>query len=75
MKIYSTDQKVTIKWFVWAGDQKMRHESSMRGTWGWDAECSCGWQTRTGGAIRSSVESDVQLHKTMEQKYSYKAGA
>lgn len=75
MKIYSTDQKVTIKWFVWAGDQKMRHESSMRGTWGWDAECSCGWQTRTGGAIRSSVESDVQLHKTMEHNYSYKAGA
>jgi hypothetical protein len=75
MKLYATDTKVRIKWFVYAGDEKIPYESSMRGTWGYDAECSCGWKTRTGGAIRSSVISDVRLHKTLEHGYSYKAGA
>jgi hypothetical protein len=75
MKLYATDTKVRIKWFVYSGDEKIPYESSMRGTWGFDAECSCGWKTKTGGAIRSSVISEVQLHKTMEHGYSYKAGA
>ena len=74
MKLYATDTKVQIKWFVYAGDEKIAYQSSMRGTWGFDAECSCGWESRTGGAIKSCVISEVQLHKTMEHNYSYKAG-
>jgi hypothetical protein len=71
VKLKAAGEKVTIKWFVWAGDVKMPYESSMRGTWGWDATCSCGWQTRTGGAVRSSVLESVQDHKKYEHGYEY----
>ena len=71
MKLYATDTKVTIKWFVYAGEEKIRYNASMRGTWGFDAECSCGWKTTTGGAVKSSVISEVELHKTMEHNYTY----
>ena len=78
VKLVATDTKVTIKWFVYEGEEKIAYQSSLRGTYGYDAECSCGWKTTTGGAIKSSVLADVQLHKTMEHNYSYnlaKAGA
>jgi hypothetical protein len=56
-----------ITWWVWGwgpqGSYKIRHNARMRGTWGWDAECSCGWQSRTGGATRRSVEQYVWNHK------------
>lgn len=55
-----------IKWFVWAGGQRLRHTATMRGTWGWDAECSCGWSTRTGGATRGYVKQEVWFHKTFD---------
>ncbi len=75
MKLVATDTKVTIKWFVYAGEEKMRYTSSMRGTWGYDAECSCGWQTRTGGAVKRSVLEDVKWHKIMEHNYTRTFGA
>jgi hypothetical protein len=75
MKLIATDTKVTIKWFVYAGEEKIRYNATMRGTWGYDAECSCGWETKTGGAIKSSVQADVELHKTMEHNYTRKFGA
>lgn len=57
----------TIRWFVfaWNGDVKVKlpHTANMRGTWGWDASCSCGWGSRTGGATRGSVEREVREHK------------
>jgi hypothetical protein len=35
----------------------------MRGRdWGWDAACSCGWETHTGGAIQARVREDVAAH-------------
>jgi hypothetical protein len=71
MKLVATDTKVTIKWFVYAGEEKMRYTSTMRGTWGYDAECSCGWATKTGGAIRSCVLLEVQKHKRFEHNYAY----
>lgn len=56
------------KWFVWAGGEKMPHTSSMRGTWGWDVECSCGeWASHTGGATRASVEDDFWDHRFSAQ--------
>ena len=75
MKIYSTTEKVTIKWFVIAGNEKIRYNSTMRGTWGFDAECSCGWSSKTGGAIRSSVEQEVRFHKILDHNYSRMAAA
>jgi hypothetical protein len=56
-----------MRWFVWGwgpqGSYKIPHNARMRGTWGWDAACSCGWESRTGGATRRSVEDKVWMHK------------
>jgi hypothetical protein len=58
-----------IRWYVWGhnpgtGERyKLRHTAKMRGLWGWDAECTCGWETRTGGATRTYVKDQVWLHK------------
>lgn len=38
-------------------------ESSMRGPWACEARCSCGWETRTGGAVRSYIDREVADHK------------
>jgi hypothetical protein len=48
-----------------AGDRStlMPRESQMRGAWPCEAKCSCGWETRTGGAIRSAIEREVWDHK------------
>lgn len=43
------------RWYVWSAGERMPHESSMRGAWGWDVVCECGWDSRTGGAIRPRV--------------------
>jgi hypothetical protein len=55
-------------WYVYAWNgqgqyERLRHAAVMRGGWGWDVECSCGWQTRTGGATRRSVEQDLWFHR------------
>lgn len=55
--------KHRIRWYVYAGRERIPRTSNMRGTWGYDVECSCGWQTLTGGATRRSIELDVWLHK------------
>lgn len=52
-----------MAWYVYAGAEKIRHTASMRGAWGYDVTCSCGWETRTGGAVRSYIEAEVWLHK------------
>ena len=72
MKIKSTKEKVTIKWFVYAGDEKIPHTSSMRGEWGYDFKCSCGLETKTGGAIKSSIQWDATMHKILEHGYEIK---
>ncbi len=38
-------------------------ESSMRGSWPSEAKCSCGWQTRSGGAVESFIDREVDDHK------------
>lgn len=55
--------KHSITWFVWAGGEKIRHTNSMRGEWGYDAQCSCGWATYTGGAVKSDIKDSVNSHK------------
>lgn len=70
MKLQPTSEKVTIQWFVYAGNEKIRHNATMRGQWGFDATCSCGWETKTGGSIKSFVILHVELHKIMEHGYT-----
>jgi hypothetical protein len=59
----ATMQAHRATWYVWANGVRFRHRSSMRGTWGWDVTCSCGWESRTGGATRGSVENDLFDHR------------
>lgn len=52
-----------ITWYVYAGAEKIRRTGTMRGSWGYDVDCSCGWSTKTGGALRRYVEDLVWEHK------------
>jgi hypothetical protein len=52
-----------ITWWVWAGSEKIRRTARMRGTWGYDVTCSCGWETRTGGAVKRHISDEVWFHK------------
>lgn len=56
-----TTHKIT--WWVYAGTERIRRTAQMRGTWGYDATCSCGWDTRTGGAVKRYVADEVWTHK------------
>lgn len=55
-------------WYVicWDGQgnrEKLRHSAGMRGLWGHDVTCSCGWESRTGGATRRTVEDALWDHR------------
>jgi hypothetical protein len=63
-----TQTQHRMKWYVWAGGERMRHTATMRGQWGWDAECSCGWKSRTGGAVKSYVDQLVWEHKFFAER-------
>lgn len=52
-----------ISWFVWAGGEKLPHTAKMRGTWGYDVVCECGWESRTGGATHGYIADQVWFHK------------
>jgi hypothetical protein len=59
-----TTDRHRIRWYVYAGRERIRHTATMRGQWAYDAECiDCGWDTRTGGAIRSYIENRIWEHK------------
>jgi hypothetical protein len=46
------------------GHERIRRIATMRGFWpGYDVTCSCGWESRTGGAIRRSVEDKLWNHR------------
>jgi len=75
MKLKPTNEAVTIKWFAWSNGERFPMTSQMRGV-GYDAQCSCGWGTQTGGAIMRCVKEAIQNHKWIEHGYRYeKAGA
>jgi hypothetical protein len=59
----TTPVKHRIAWFVYAGREKIRKTSTMRGQWGYDVECSCGWESHTGGATRGWIDQIVWEHK------------
>ena len=52
-----------IRWYVYAGSELIPHTASMRGQWGYEAVCSCGWRSMTGGAVRSYIQREIQDHK------------
>lgn len=52
-----------IRWYVYAGREKIRRTATMRGQWSYDAECSCGWKTSTGGAVKRYIDDEVWMHK------------
>lgn len=55
--------------WVYAGDQRIRHTAAMRGAWSWDATCSCGWDSRTGGGTRRYVDEKVADHKAAPSSF------
>jgi len=50
-------------WWVYAGRERIRRTAQMRGRWGYDVTCSCGWDSRTGGALRRAVEDMLFDHR------------
>ncbi len=60
-----------IEWWAYtydsAGNEHLiRRNNWMRGPWGYDVVCSCGWKTTTGGAIRAYIQKEVRRHKIEE---------
>jgi hypothetical protein len=71
MKLVATTEKVQIKWFAVLSDKsKMRNNKGFIHN-AWDVECSCGWESRTGGAIKASVARDVDKHKLFVHNYEF----
>jgi hypothetical protein len=64
-----TDTQHRVRWFVYTGGtvdgkpERIPRQASMRGQWGYDAVCSCGWDSRTGGGVRRYVTVLVEDHK------------
>ena len=50
-------------WWVYAGTERIRHTAAMRGSWGYDVTCSCGWDSKTGGALRRYVAGKLEDHR------------
>jgi hypothetical protein len=57
-----------IAWWVYVGRERIRRTSTMRGRWSYDATCSCGWDTHTGGAVRSYIEREIWTHKYIDHE-------
>ena len=57
-----------ISWFVVVDGDLLPRQATMRGQWGYEAKCSCGWETRTGGATKGYITSEISFHKFMEAK-------
>ena len=56
-------------WWVWAGSEKIRHTAKMRGTWGYDVTCSCGWESHVGGGTKRYVAELLDDHR-LDAQYS-----
>jgi hypothetical protein len=59
----NTPKKHRIRWFVVVNGERYPREATMRGYTAFEATCSCGWDSKTGGAVRSAVEHAVWEHK------------
>ena len=54
-------------WFVYAGDERIRFQQTMRGTWDFDVVCSCGWDSRIGGGTRTACRRALDDHRSDAQ--------
>jgi hypothetical protein len=52
-----------IRWWAVIDGERIRRTSTMKDSGNWDATCSCGWDSRTGGALMGYVDKLVQEHK------------
>jgi hypothetical protein len=58
--------KHRMRWFAYAGSERIPRTSAMRGSWGYDVECSCGeFATLTGGGTRRYVLELADEHKRL----------
>jgi len=69
MKLVPNGDKVKIEIFVYAGDEKIRHTSHIAGEWSYDFKCSCGYESQTGGVVRSYAMELIRLHKIQDHGY------
>lgn len=62
--------KPKIRWWVYVGEgaerERIPHTAKMRGPWGYDATCSCGWDSETGGATYTTVKWAIYFHKLLD---------
>lgn len=42
--------------------RRTRYMTPSKGFHRYEAECSCGWRTRTGGAIPAAIQRDINAH-------------
>lgn len=58
------------RWYVYSGPHgEIEPLDSKRSYYGmgYDVKCSCGWESRTGGATRTSVHDALWTHRWDEQ--------
>jgi hypothetical protein len=71
MKLVPTTEKVSIQWFAILNDgTKIRNNAGFVHN-AWDVVCSCGWESKTGGAIKSCVKDLAENHKWDAHNYTY----
>lgn len=75
MKLVATEEKITIKWFWVTTDGKKYRNNRGFVHNAWDVTCSCGWESRSGGAIKASMIREVEAHKLFVHNYTWKIGA
>lgn len=64
-----------VRWYVYTGrvingvPERILRVSTLRGPqlYGYDVVCSCGWDSRLGGGVRSAVEDSLWNHRWDEQ--------
>ena len=67
----NTNGEHKIKWWAvgtsMSGERyRIRRQASMSmasNNFGWEATCSCGWETHTGGAVPSYIRDAINNHK------------
>jgi hypothetical protein len=71
VKLQATNEKVTIQWFAVLSDgSKVRNNAGFQHN-AWEVKCSCGWETATGGAVRSYIKNEVDKHKRFDHNYEW----
>ena len=59
-------ERHTIRWIAYTADgpePRRAHHQARTGYYAFDATCSCGWESFTGGAISVRVAEAVAEHK------------